>query len=72
MENEAFRPLALSWYDVCVTVKRAGAQPKAILRGCAGEVVPGEMMAIVGPSGAVCLYASPLGNRFGSSRCCQR
>eukprot|EP00884_Botryococcus_braunii_P013426 jgi/Botrbrau1/22084/Bobra.0206s0011.1 len=46
-----FEPHSLSWNKISVSVG-SGLGTKEILRGCAGEVAPGEMAAIVGPSGA--------------------
>lgn len=45
-----FWPQPLAWDSIWLTVG-AGDTYKEILRGCSGEVLPGEMMAIVGPSG---------------------
>jgi hypothetical protein len=46
-------PSTLRWMDVgCVVLDRSGASGKRILQGCCGEALPGELVAIVGPSGA--------------------
>jgi hypothetical protein len=46
-----FWPKPLAWDGICLTVKSSERVQKHILKGCYGEVLPGEMMAIVGPSG---------------------
>lgn len=45
-------PSILRWMDVgCVVMDRSGVTGRRILQGCCGEAVPGELVAIVGPSG---------------------
>ncbi|EAY82864.1 hypothetical protein OsI_38075 [Oryza sativa Indica Group] len=43
----------LTWEDVCVTASGAGsrATPARILEGISGHARPGEVLAIMGPSG---------------------
>ncbi len=48
-------PSILRWLDVgCVVMDRSGVTGRRILQGCCGEAVPGELVAIVGPSGKSC------------------
>lgn len=68
-----FWPKPLAWDSITLSVG-AGDTEKEILRGCSGEVLPGEMMAIVGPSGkklsdeiAVLLPAMKLSSLHSSS-----
>lgn len=45
-------PSILRWMDVgCVVMERSGVSGRRILQGCCGEAGPGELVAIVGPSG---------------------
>lgn len=48
-----FEPRSLSWSGICLTIQIGKLRQRHILQECAGEVNPGEMMAIVGPSGEI-------------------
>jgi len=40
------------WSNVGVTVRDKGTgKPKKLLQGCAGAVLPGDLVALIGPSG---------------------
>lgn len=53
----AFTPHSLSWVDIRLKIVSSRGS-KQILRGCSGEVLSGEMIALIGPSG----------NRIGKSQ----
>lgn len=44
--------LGLHWENVGVSINEGAKRTKSILTDCAGHVYPGEVCAIVGPSGA--------------------
>ena len=46
------KPITLEWFDLQVQVTDFFGNPKEVLHGVSGRVQPGQMLAILGPSGA--------------------
>ncbi len=50
-KDDGETPVTVEWRDLTLHVQTP-AGPKAILRGLSGHASPGELVAIMGPSGA--------------------
>ena len=62
--NSEAAPVELSWADLtCDVLNVQTMQPKRVLHGASGCIKPGELVALVGPSGA--------GDRLGFASCCR-